>query len=86
METVPTSYGDISIERLRHLYETYKRNEDKKAEKRKVFLQTEEGKVWNRQRAKEYYEKNRETIKAKAKAKYVPKKTPASQIDSSPVG
>ena len=77
METVSTSFGDVPIEKLRHLYETYKQNEEKKAEKRRAFLQTEEGKIQNRKRAKEYYERNRDVIKAKAKAKYIPKKARA---------
>lgn len=74
-----TSYGKVSVERLVHCYEVYKAQEEKKMEKKRAYLQTEEGKQWNRAHSKAYYEKNKETIKAKAKARYAPKKVKKEQ-------
>lgn len=71
METsVPTSFGEVSLDKLVKYYETYKRNEDKRLEKRHEVLQTPEGKAINRARAKAYYDKHKDDILAKRKANY----------------
>ena len=76
--TVATQYGDVPLEKLIHHYAVYREQEKKKAEKRNEFNQTEEGKELNRSRAKSYYERNRELILAKRKAKYIQKKLEAA--------
>ena len=86
---VATAYGEVDVSVLVHHYEVYKRNEEKKYEKRLEFLMTEEGKVWNRKKAKEYYLKNKEKILQKRKAGYEPrrvKKSPGEPpVSNSPV-
>lgn len=71
---IATAYGEVDVSVLIHHYEVYKRNEEKKYEKRMEFLMTDEGKAWNRQKSKEYYLRNREKILEKRKAEYVPRK------------
>lgn len=78
MSTVTTSFGDVPLEKLVKHYEAEKKREQKKAEKRLEFLQTDAGKEWNRSKAKAYYERNREKVLAKRKAIYVSKKAPKS--------
>jgi hypothetical protein len=80
---VATAYGDVDVSVLVHHYEVYKRNEEKKYEKRLEFLMTEEGKEWNRKKAKEYYLKNKEKILQKRKEGYEPRKV--KQHQKSPV-
>ena len=84
---IETNYGKVPLERLVQVYETYRTQEAKKAEKKKAYLQTEEGKEWNRKHSREYYAKNKERIKAKAKARYVPKKpqTEGGELEIEPV-
>lgn len=74
METIKTAHGDVPLDKLVHLYELYKVQEDKKAAKRLAFLQTDEGKAYNRSRSKAYYEKNKEMVREKNKARYQAKK------------
>jgi hypothetical protein len=78
MSTAPTSFGDVPIDVLVKRYELEKTREAKKYEKRLIYLQSDEGKAWNREKAKAYYEKNKATVLAKRKALYVPKKAPKS--------
>lgn len=73
MEHITTAYGQVTLERLVEVYNLYKKHESRKAEKRKEFLQTEEGKQYNRERAKSYYERNKDAIRVKARSKYVKK-------------
>lgn len=73
MDSIPTEYGNVSLERLVEVYNIYKKHENRKNEKRKEFLQTPEGKEYNRQRAKSYYERNKEAIREKVRSKYVKK-------------
>lgn len=72
--TITTSYGDVPLETLIRSFEREKLANEKKAEKRLQYLQTDEGKEWNRSRAKAYYEKNKETIAEKRKEYYQQKK------------
>ena len=81
MSTVATSFGEIPLEKLVKHYEAEKKREQKKAEKRLEYLQTDEGKQWNRNRSKQYYEKHKAQVLAKRKAKYVSKKHPPNTMD-----
>lgn len=73
MDPITTEYGTVTLERLIEVYNLYKKHENRKAEKRKEFLQTPEGKQYNRQRSKSYYERNKDVIREKARSKYVKK-------------
>lgn len=83
MTTVQTAYGDIPLEKLVHVYEQQKEYAAKHYEKRVAYLQTEEGKLWNRARSKAYYEAHKEERRAKARARYVPKK-PRKSVEVQP--
>lgn len=79
MTTVQTSYGEVPLEVLVNRFETFKAKNRESYLKRAEYLKSEEGKEWNRQRAKAHYEKHKEEILAKRKAKYVSRKrTPGS--------
>jgi hypothetical protein len=82
---VTTAYGEVDVSTLIHHYEVYKKAEEKKYEKRLEFLLTDEGKEWNRKKSKSYYERNKQTILAKRKELYEPKrvkKTPVEGVES----
>lgn len=79
MNTVTTAFGDVPIDALVKRYEAEKRRDAKKYERRLAFLQTDEGIEWNRQKAKSYYERNREEILLKRRAYYIAKKQAAEQ-------
>ena len=74
MNTINTQFGEVSLQTLVKRYETQRKQDMKNLEKRREFLQTDEGIAWNRGRAKSYYEKNRELVLAKRKAIYAAKK------------
>lgn len=78
MSTATTEYGEVPIDVLVKRYELEKKREAKKYEKRLTFLQSDEGKAWNREKAKAYYERNKATVLAKRKASYVSRKVPGS--------
>jgi len=65
-----TDYGKVSREELVRVYHLWKKMIAKNVEKRNEFNQTEQGKELNRERAKMYYERNREKILLKRKAQY----------------
>jgi hypothetical protein len=73
-QTVKTTYGDVPLERLIHVYEVYRASEQRKYVKRMEFFQTDEGKALNRSRYKAYYERNKEKVNEKNKARYMAKK------------
>jgi hypothetical protein len=77
---IPTDYGDVPLHMLVHRYEAYKVQELKHREKRMEFLQTEEGKQYNRDHAKSYYERNKALVRAKAKKRYHDKKAQDSGL------
>ena len=60
----------ISIDKLLHLYELHKRN----TERRKTYLETDAGKEYNRQKAKEYYNRHKSDVLLKRKADHEEKK------------
>lgn len=74
MTTVATSFGEVPLETLVKRYESERQREAKKYEKRLEFIQTDEGKAWNRAKAKAYYERNKEKILLKRKEIYKSKK------------
>lgn len=80
---IATAYGEVDVSVLVHHYEVYKRNEEKKYEKRMEFLMTDEGKEWNRRKSKEYYLRNKEKILEKRKSEYVPRKK-TTAVSNSP--
>lgn len=73
-ESITTAYGTVPTERMIHQFEAYQRRLKKRQEKRLEFIQTEEGKQWNRSRSKDYYEKHKEEILQKRKEAYSKKK------------
>ena len=78
MSTATTEFGEVSLDVLVKRYELEKKREAKKYERRLIFLQTDEGKEWNRMNAKQYYERNKATVLAKRKAAYEAKKASGS--------
>lgn len=64
---VQTEYGDVEIPELVRCYNLWRAMMIKHNEIRKKYNQTEEGKTKNRERAKVYYEKNKELILKKRK-------------------
>jgi hypothetical protein len=63
---IKTSYGEVPLSTLISSYEQRKDWDKKKLE----WLQTEEGKQYNRQNAKNYYEQHKEEILKKRADKY----------------
>ena len=59
---VQTAYGEMTIEELVKYTEMWKSMCEKHNQIRRKYNQSEAGKVKNRQKAKEYYERNKETI------------------------
>ena len=74
METIQTESGAIPVEDLVRVYEQYRRNNQRNQERRRQFLQTDEGKEYNRDRARAYYDKNKKAILEKKKEQYAAKK------------
>jgi hypothetical protein len=60
----------VSMEKLLRLYEKQRKCLEKRAE----FYKTEEGKAYNRQKAKEYYERNKAMVQEKNRERYRAKK------------
>ena len=82
---IQTSLGSVSLERLIKVYEMYTTSAEKKYEQRLEWLKTEEGKQYNRAKAKAYYEKNKEKVRAKNLARYVHKKPKKTEVTVTPV-
>jgi hypothetical protein len=80
--TITTDHGDVSIAQLVHVYNVHRASELRKQVKRNEFFQTDEGKALNCARSKAYYERNKEKVNAKNKARYQSKK--ASQPTPEP--
>lgn len=80
--TITTQVGDIPISRLVHQYEMYVAAEKRKAIRRNEFNQTEKGREINCCRYKRYYEKNKERVKEKNKARYYAKKAEAEETEA----
>lgn len=70
----PTAFGDVPVEELVKAYEAQKRMIEKQNERKKAYNQTDEGKAKNRARAKAYYDKNKEAVRARVLSKYVHKR------------
>jgi hypothetical protein len=86
MSTATTSFGEVPIDVLVKRYELEKKRDAKRYEKRMTYLQTDEGKAWNREKAKAYYERNKVKVLAKRKVFYASKKTSESiPVESIPV-
>lgn len=66
MDSVQTSFGQVELPVLVKLYEA----QQKHFQARKEWLKTEEGKAYNRMKAKEFYARHKEEILAKRKALY----------------
>lgn len=64
--SVETEFGQVNIPVLIRMYENQRRHLIERNEWRK----TEAGKEYNRKKAKEFYERNKEQILAKRKALY----------------
>ena len=63
---VKTAYGEVPLQALMDAYEKKKQYEQSK----KVWLKTDAGREYQRKKAKQYYEKNREKVLAKRAARY----------------
>jgi hypothetical protein len=63
---VTTTYGQVPLEELVKAYEQKKKITDAKLE----WYKTDAGKEYNRRKAKEYYERNKEKVLAKAAERY----------------
>ena len=63
---VKTAYGNIALETLVQVYETSRRQNEKRGE----WFKTEEGKAYQRKKAKEYYERNRDKVLVKRAEAY----------------
>ena len=74
METVHTSYGEVPLAEIVRQYERLKAHNEKSNQKRREHIQTEEGKLKNRERSKAYYEKHREEVLEKRAKAYDPKR------------
>lgn len=74
MSTATTEFGEVPIDVLVKRYESEKKREARKYEKRLAFLQTDAGKEWNRAKAKLYYEKHKAEVLARRKDWYKHKK------------
>ncbi len=72
--TFATNYGQKTVEELVRIYDIYRRTSLRHQENRNEFNQTDEGKIANRERAKSYYEYNKDTILARRKDIYKAKK------------
>lgn len=81
MSTASTEFGDIPIDTLVKHYELERKREARKYAKRLEFLATDEGKNWNRERSKSYYERNKAEILAKRKAWYKAKKESNTPVE-----
>lgn len=81
---IQTTYGAIPLDVLIKRFETQQKAQNKMKAKRLDYIQTEEGKLMNRTRAKEYYERHKQTILAKRKAAYQSRKqSPGSSANLS---
>ena len=69
-----TDYGMVSSDELIRVYHMWKRMTAKQVGHRNRYNQTAEGKEKNRENAKLYYERHKEEILAKKKARYQAKK------------
>ena len=61
-----TNYGDATLPELLKAFETAQRHKEAK----KAFLKTEEGKAYNRNKAKEYYNRHKDLVLEKRKEQY----------------
>ena len=69
-QSITTPYGDIPVSRLVTAFAATQRH----AERKREWLQTDEGKAYNRQKAKEYYERNKEKVLEKRTQQYATRK------------
>ena len=74
MSSVQTDLGTVSIDELVRVYILHKNANKRHQEARAKFFQTDEGKQYNRDRSKSYYERHKETVLEKRKAAYQKKK------------
>ena len=65
---VKTAYGEMTIEELVKYTEMWKSMCEKHNQIRRKYNQSDEGKMKNRQRSKEYYERNREKVLEKRRS------------------
>lgn len=74
-QTVQTAYGEMTIAELVRYTELWKAMTTKHNEFRRRYNQTDAGKEKNREKAKQYYERNKEKVLEKRKQRYREKKT-----------
>lgn len=63
---VQTAYGEVPLQKLLDAFEKTKQWQENK----KVWLKTEAGKEYNRQKAKEYYQRHKDQVLAKRAIRY----------------
>ena len=76
-----TDYGELEITEIIRCCNLWKKLMEKHNELKHAYNQTEEGKTKNRENAKLYYERHKEEISAKRKAKYEAKKNQPQFVD-----
>lgn len=81
MEKVNTAYGEMTVAELVRCAEKWKRLMEKHNALRHRYNQTEEGKIKNREKAKSYYERNREKVLQKRRAIREKKKDEYKMLD-----
>lgn len=70
MESVQTEFGAIQVDELVRIYRKHRQSIARRQEMQNLFLQTPEGKQYNRERAKAYYDRHKEAILEKRKEAY----------------
>ena len=81
MEKVNTAYGEMTVAELVVYAEKWKRLMEKHNALRHRYNQTEEGKIKNREKAKSYYERNRDKVLEKRRAIREKKKDEYKMLD-----
>lgn len=64
---ISTPYGTVPLNRLMTAFNATQRH----AERRREWLQTDQGKEYNRQKAREYYQRNKQTVLERRANAYV---------------
>lgn len=82
METkVQTAYGEMTIPELVRYYEMWRAMMIKHNENKNKYNQTDEGREKNRERAREYYDRNRDKVLEKRRAKREEEKSKPMFLD-----
>lgn len=78
--SVVTEFGEVSVDELARMYTLARHRALRSQAKRLEWLQTDDGKEYNRGRAKAYYQRHKEAILEKRKETYAAKKELDRQV------